>query len=319
MTTEKQNLITIVVPVLNRAHLIVRTLDSIAAQTMTGFRLIIVDNGSTDNTVEIIEKWIKAHSGHGFHTDLLHEPSKGASKARNRGLEATDTPYVMFFDSDDEMRPDHIERITKELTAFPDTDILRWDVATIDSDGWSRTQSKRFHDEMQLHLLHATMSTVRYIVRTDIARNVGGWDESLSTFDDLEFGVRILDSAEKIRKLHCEPPVLIHPTEESISGTNYSCRHKEIDLAIDRIEQFLKNRDRLADLRILNCRRAILASLFHREGNPEPARGIMNKAFSNTPETDHFNLRVIYHLNRLFGHGGSLIALKFMGTKPQKR
>lgn len=319
METRNDRLITVVLPVRDRASVIMRTLDSIASQTSGDFRLVIVDNGSTDDTPRILQRWVADHADAPFIPLLIPEPQQGASRARNRGLREADTPYVMFFDSDDEMTPSHIARIADHLRRFPDIDILRWDVTMIDADGWTSVKSHRFHDEMQLHLHHATLSTQRYISRTSLVRMVGGWDETLSTFDDLELGVRLIASASKIRQLHGDPTVLIHHTDESISGPDFSSRFSQIALALDAIGNTLRSLDRPEDLRILSARRAILAGRLRREGNREKAEIMLAQALDSASEFDRIHLRTIYRITRLLGRGGSYAALRLMGKKAEKR
>ena len=98
-----ENHASIVVPVYNRATAIVRCLDSIAMQRgVEAFSVIVVDNNSTDGSAAAVSAWHDAHS----EIDLMQvtETRQGAAAARNKGLNMVTTPYVMFFDSDDEMR-----------------------------------------------------------------------------------------------------------------------------------------------------------------------------------------------------------------------
>ena len=101
--------ITIVMPVRDRASVVGRTLESIERQTFRPLSVVIVDNGSTDITPEIVEKWRRRVDGDDFKVTVVTEPRPGASAARNRGLREVESEYVMFFDSDDEMLPRHVE------------------------------------------------------------------------------------------------------------------------------------------------------------------------------------------------------------------
>ena len=83
---------TIVVPVLNREATLQRTLDSISSQTARPLSVIIVDNGSTDNSRDIASRWMSRHKASDFDITLLDMPEKGVSKARNLGLREAVTP-----------------------------------------------------------------------------------------------------------------------------------------------------------------------------------------------------------------------------------
>lgn len=309
--------LSVVIPMFNRADVVERTLDSITAQTCKDFSLIIVDNGSTDQSVEVVKKWIDRNASE-IDTRIVSEPRRGAAAARNRGLREVATPYVIFFDSDDEMRPGHIERFFSTLRAHPEADIIRWPVSLIDSDGWSKTIDHHFHDELQLHLMHGTLSTQRYAVRTDFLRNCGGWDEQLSTWDDLELGIRLLLNSPNIIKINGEPTVAIHPTDDSISGNSYSDRSTESEQALDVIQGWLEKGEHTDELFLLDCRRAILAAHYGREKNREASCRLLSKAKLNKTFRQRLILNTIYRTIRCIGRGGCAIAL-FLGGKKRDR
>src|SRR4051794_30742755 len=100
--------LTIVIPTYNRAHLIGNTLKSVLNQSCDDFEVIIIDDGSTDNTEETVHSYLSEKVR--YHR--IQNSERGA--ARNRGTELAKGTYVNWFDSDDEMLPNHVERV-KEL------------------------------------------------------------------------------------------------------------------------------------------------------------------------------------------------------------
>ncbi len=102
-------LISIIIPTYNRAHLIGETLDSIVTQTYTNWECIIVDDGSTDNSSEIIEDFIKKDSRFQYHNRPKNR-LKGANACRNYGFKLSKGDYIKWFDSDDIMYPDFLEK-----------------------------------------------------------------------------------------------------------------------------------------------------------------------------------------------------------------
>lgn len=103
-----QPLISIIIPTYNRAHLIGETLDSILAQTYTNWESLVVDDGSTDTTVEVVSNYVVNDK----RIKLFNRPKtkqKGANTCRNIGLNQAKGDYVVFFDSDDLMTPDHLQ------------------------------------------------------------------------------------------------------------------------------------------------------------------------------------------------------------------
>lgn len=102
------NLISIIIPVFNREHLIAETLDSIISQSYANWECLIVDDGSTDNTLQLLEAYNKKDSRILCYSRDNSKP-KGANACRNIGLQKAKGDYVVFFDSDDLMTPNHLE------------------------------------------------------------------------------------------------------------------------------------------------------------------------------------------------------------------
>lgn len=102
------NLISIIIPTFNRAHLIGPTLDSITDQTYQNLECIVVDDGSTDNTPEVMADYVKRDSRIQYH----HRPPEhkpGGNGARNYGFKISKGKFIMWFDSDDLMMPEKIQ------------------------------------------------------------------------------------------------------------------------------------------------------------------------------------------------------------------
>ena len=97
-------LISIIIPSYNRAHLISETLDSIIAQTYENWECIIVDDGSTDNTLEILGKYRKKDNRFRYY-QRPQDRLQGGNAARNYGYEQSTGEYIQWFDSDDLMHP----------------------------------------------------------------------------------------------------------------------------------------------------------------------------------------------------------------------
>jgi glycosyltransferase involved in cell wall biosynthesis len=107
-------LVSVIMPAYNRAHLIVETIDSVFAQTYRPIELIIVDDGSTDNSAQVIDGWRKRCVNEtGFELTYLHQANQGPSAARNRGLIASRGEYVQYLDSDDRLSS---HKITIQMT-----------------------------------------------------------------------------------------------------------------------------------------------------------------------------------------------------------
>lgn len=111
--------ITVIVPVYNRANIVLETLQSVATQTVRPTHLVVVDDGSTDDTAARVMEWLKTQHGQ-FDSRLLCQPNRGVAAARNLGLAAAgDCELVAFLDSDDRWPNDFLKRTTAALSGRP--------------------------------------------------------------------------------------------------------------------------------------------------------------------------------------------------------
>ena len=99
-------LFSIIIPTYNRAHLILKTLESVKNQSFVDYELIIVDDGSSDNTKEVVNKFILDNKLSNWHYFNKVNGERGA--ARNYGIEKATGLYVTFLDSDDLIYSNHL-------------------------------------------------------------------------------------------------------------------------------------------------------------------------------------------------------------------
>lgn len=103
------NLVSVVIPTHNRADLLPRAINSVLKQTYTNIEVIIVSDGSTDNTRDVVDSFIKNDDRVKF---IEYTPSKGGNVARNKGIEASTGEYIAFLDDDDEWL---LEKLKKQV------------------------------------------------------------------------------------------------------------------------------------------------------------------------------------------------------------
>lgn len=309
-TASCQNkLITIIIPVFNRERLLERTLDSIAAQDTSRIRLVIVDNASTDGSRHVAERWCRTHDDVDAIVTDCEVP--GAAAARNAGLRLAETPYVMFFDSDDEMLPGHLAMVVNGIEANPDAEILGWPVGL--ETGSRQFKFGRFsqHTPLCQHLVHSTMATQRVAVASGLLRRTGGWNETLFGWNDYELGVRLIMAARGVANINAsgQPTVRVNFTEESITGTGFANNPTKWELALDAVE-----RDLAAEcphmLGWVDYRRAVLAAEYAREGRPKEAARL--RALAADRRGNKLMVLLTYFIHRHFGRGGWRVASLFL-------
>lgn len=300
-----QPLITIVIPVYNRADLVGATLRSVASQTVRPLEVVIVDNGSTDATVEVVSRWADEVAPLGVSVKILSEEKRGAAAARNRGLAEVATPYVMFFDSDDIMAPNHVADFVSAIESDPLADILGREVTIRLLDGASLAGRFTDRDIMVNQLLHSVMATQRYVVRTELIRRVGGWNEELLGWNDWELGVRLLLESPRVKVVAGAPSVEVMSQAESITGVDFSSRPGQWEAALDAVGQELVKAGRGDLMRWVDLRRVILASYYRREGAVAEADRLLNATLSRC--SARLRLRLLHRQHLLMGRGTSFL------------
>lgn len=111
-------LVSVIIPTYNRAHLIGDTIKSVLNQTNSDFEVVIVDDGSTDNTEEVVKQYLSDT------VSYYKVPNGERGAARNFGTQKAKGKYVNWFDSDDQMLPNHVETLAKNLEKLNYPDII---------------------------------------------------------------------------------------------------------------------------------------------------------------------------------------------------
>ncbi len=208
--------LTVIIPVYNRAHLVERTLDSIAASTRLPHELILVDNNSRDDSYRVCRDWAARHATPEFRVTLMQALAPGASVARDVGLAACHTDYVYFFDSDDLFSATFIADLCEAMADDADQDVFFVPVRQC-VNGQAAVRSYSATADPWLHILNSQFDTLSMVFRTTFIRSIGGWNEALTVWDDWELGLRVTLSARRWRWLTRQAyhEVLVHPESQT--------------------------------------------------------------------------------------------------------
>ena len=123
----------IIIPTYNRADFLPKAIESVLAQTYTNWELIVVDDGSTDNTREVISKYSDER------ITYIYQENSERSAARNNGIEHAKGEYVCFLDSDNYMLPNRLEKIAKYITRGNKTACYYTDIEYFNEQSGSNT------------------------------------------------------------------------------------------------------------------------------------------------------------------------------------
>ena len=124
--------VSVVLPTYNRAALLPRAVESVIAQTYGDWELIVVDDGSTDETAAVVSAY---GTKLGDRFVYLRQENRGSSAARNRGIEASRGRFVAFLDSDDEFAPTKLARQLALFERYPQLGLVYSDYSIVETDG----------------------------------------------------------------------------------------------------------------------------------------------------------------------------------------
>lgn len=297
-------LITIVIPVYNRARLVGHTLESIERQSHRPLRVILVDNNSTDDTLEVLKTWHDKVSSPGLEVTVVSETIPGAAAARQRAIELVTTPYIAFFDSDDTMHPDHVATLAP-LMARGEADIIRFTARRVELDGSIKFTGRHHADTIFNQLFHSILATQIYVVKTDFIKRAGGWDPTVMVWNDFELGVRLMLNNPVIENIGTTL-LTINSQAESITGLDFSSRHGAWEQALDTIEHDIISARRHDLLPWVETRRVQLAAEYAREHRPDLARPLLETTLAASRHRRR--LKMLYNSHRLLGRGTAILA-----------
>lgn len=180
-------LVTVIIPTYNRDWIIQQAIDSVLDQDFNDYELIVVDDGSEDNTLEILKAYGKAIT-------VLHQSNKGVSAARNRGIDAAAGRLIAFLDSDDLWLPKKLSTQVKFFENNADALINQTQEIWI-RNGRRANPKKRHHKfsgmifERSLELCLVSPSAV--MVARELFDSVGVFDEQLPACEDYDLWLRV--------------------------------------------------------------------------------------------------------------------------------
>lgn len=180
-----------IIPTYNRRNLLPRALDSVLAQTMPVDEIIVIDDGSTDGTDDMLR------ARYGDRVRYVWQANAGVSAARNHGLRLAQGRYLALLDSDDLWLPTKTELQVAFLEANPDFGMVVCDVERVDSDYrhidvFRRRDTLREDGWVLRWVLHnPALAPASVLMRREVVEQLGGFDEGLRTAEDLEFHLRV--------------------------------------------------------------------------------------------------------------------------------
>ncbi len=186
---QEKALVSIVTATYNMADYIAETLDSILAQDYPHLESIVIDDGSTDNTTEVLAPYVATGR-----VRVIKQENAGQTVAKNRGIAEARGEFIAFCDADDTWRPD---KLTKQVAAFatdPNIGMVFSDINFMDGNGdpYDMPHMKRVGGKITAELLVDNFIPFpTSIVRARVLEEVNGFDEDLTMSIDYDLWLRI--------------------------------------------------------------------------------------------------------------------------------
>lgn len=210
------HLVSVVLPTYNRARTLERAIESVLHQTFTDFELIIVDDGSTDETHRVLAKYAGLSN-----VRVMTSRRSGCSAARNLGIGVSQGRYIAFQDSDDEWIPGKLAKAVAALeNTGPETGVFYSNMLRIGTDGSSadfkspEVRRGVLVDESTLDYHVSNIGIQSAVIKRECLNEAGCFDEALPRFIDLEMFIRLSD---KFQFVHCKEPLTKYYAGEGIS------------------------------------------------------------------------------------------------------
>ena len=190
-------MISVVIPLYNKEKSITTTLESVLAQTYTDYEIIVVDDGSTDNSLNVVRSFVHSFT-HSSVIKIIHKENGGVSSARNRGIKEAIGELVALLDGDDLWEPTFLEEQEKLIHDFSKAGMWGVNTAFIKNGKfWKWEQGMgdgyRGYVENYFGTSHNDLfCSSSVVIRKDVLEEVGYFDERISSSEDLDMWYRII-------------------------------------------------------------------------------------------------------------------------------
>ena len=187
--------ISVIIPCYNHCQFIVEALESVLNQSFNNFECIIINDGSTDNTEEVVLNWIKVDERFKY----FYQENGGLSSARNKGVSISSGFYILPLDSDDKISENYLEECSKVLESHYDVKIVYGEAYFFGNTNRKWNLDKyNFEDILYKNMIYCTG-----LYRKEDWKKVGGYDENLREgLEDWEFWIHILKNGGEVIKIN---------------------------------------------------------------------------------------------------------------------
>ncbi len=277
--------VSVVIPTYNRAHMLSKSLNSVLNQTYQNFEVIIVDDGSSDNTEEVIRSFQKVDKRIVY---IKHEKNKGQSAAENSGIKLAEGEYIAFQDSDDEWLPEKLEKQIR-LIEKSDSDLgvvytgflrIMGNKKVYVPGPWVKQKDGYIYNEL---LKGNFVGTPTILARKECFQRLGLFDERLKALQDWDLVLRF---SKFYKFAFIDEPLVLAPFIPDSLSVNYKVMLESYELIISKYyDDFYK------DKFIASIHNLSLSSLHFKCRNFKMGIRYLMKAFKEDLKYMEYHLR----------------------------
>lgn len=236
-----QPLVTVYITNYNYGRYLDQSISSVLHQTFPSIELLIIDDGSTDNSVEVIERFA-AHPS----IKVIYQRNKGLNTTNNIAMRAAAGKYIVRLDADDFFEPEAVERMVAVLEADEDLGLVFPDYYYVDEEGKRTGEERRHNFENEVSLFDQPAHGACTMIRLSYLKELGGYNESFDCQDGYDLWVKFVT---KYRVTNVNTPLFSYRRHHANSTLN--------------------------EERILNARKQIKESFVRQHLNPPRAAAII--------------------------------------------
>lgn len=295
-------LISIIIPIFNRACYLPRLFHSLKQQTYRPLEIILVDNNSTDTSFQLCQTFCNESWQNGFKVICLKEEKKGSCACRNTGLKAARGTYVYFFDSDDEFSQNFLE---EAATLLPYADMICFPTVMVMPNGKLQQRATTYTTSVVDQIISAMLSSQSFLVKRQFILKCGGWNEHLMRWNDWELGIRLLLHSPQLHWIRGHSFHRIYQHQNSISGTNLQTDLPTLENSMAAAKQDLARavlpfHEQRRAYNALISKGLLLASAVYREGAKTTAKNLSRRLFQTiSSRSFRITATILYHLSRI--------------------
>ena len=302
----------VIIPLYNKAPYVAKAIQSVLAQTFSDYELIVVDDGSKDDSAVIAAEVIEGPAN----CHLIHQENAGVSMARNNGVAASQGDYLCFLDADDWWEPTFLEEMSKLIEEFPDAGIYGTNY-TIVNETKHKTRAAKIGVEEGFEkgyinyckayasTMYMPLTSISVAIPKSVFDEMKGFPPGIKLGEDFLLWIHI---ALKYKVAFLNKPLAYY--NQDVDATNSGTHRKEYDIdtfMTFHFDQFVDEEKRNKDLKVLLDRLRVVSLRSFRK----------NKLFSERVEkeiakVDFANVEDFY---RFYYHVPYWVVKSYCGIK----